>query len=215
MTCTQCFQKIAPSTLEKSCKGEHRQQGEGEGQWEFPRVAEGVWGGGSLPSSGFFWASSPDTAHSPPQADPELSPRWRADPCAFVDVEGARSHGPAGQSLSLEVGSLEGGRGSVLLSCSWCWELGRNLFPKTGPLPSRCVFLVLQSVPLIFQEPCEQLARIRGAATERPVVKAYLPLCPSPICPMVDTCSLLCLFLIAGTGIERFWKLRKMHGSLL
>ena len=29
MTCTQCFQKIAPSTSEKSCKGEHRQEGEG------------------------------------------------------------------------------------------------------------------------------------------------------------------------------------------
>ena len=49
MTCTRCFQKIAPSTLEKSCKGKHRQQGEGEGEWEFSRGAKGVcvcvWGG--------------------------------------------------------------------------------------------------------------------------------------------------------------------------
>ena len=42
MICTQCFRKIAPSTLEKSCKGEHRQQGEGEGEWEFPHGAKGV-----------------------------------------------------------------------------------------------------------------------------------------------------------------------------
>ena len=42
MTCIQCFQKIAPSTLEKSCNGEHRQQGEGEEEWEFPRGAKGV-----------------------------------------------------------------------------------------------------------------------------------------------------------------------------
>ena len=42
MTCTQCFQKIAPSTLEKSCKGEHRQQEGGEGEWEFPHGAKGV-----------------------------------------------------------------------------------------------------------------------------------------------------------------------------
>ena len=34
------------------------------------------------------------------------------------------------------------------------------MFPKTGTLLSRSVFLVLQSVPLIFQEPCWQLASI-------------------------------------------------------
>ena len=42
MTCTQCFQKIASSTLEKSCKGEHRHQGEGEEEWEFSREAKGL-----------------------------------------------------------------------------------------------------------------------------------------------------------------------------
>ena len=50
---------------------------------------------------------------------------------------------------------------------------------------------MLQSAPLIFQEPCEQLARTCGAATERPVVKAYLPPRPSPAFPVVDTCCLL------------------------
>ena len=42
MICTQCFRKIAPSTLEKSYKGEHRQQGEGEREGEFPHGAKGV-----------------------------------------------------------------------------------------------------------------------------------------------------------------------------
>ena len=51
MTCTRCFRKIAASTLEKSCKGEHRQQGEGEGEREFPHGAKGMcvwwwWGWG-------------------------------------------------------------------------------------------------------------------------------------------------------------------------
>ena len=50
---------------------------------------------------------------------------------------------------------------------------------------------MLQSAPLIFQEPCEQLACTCGAATERPVVKAYLPPRPSPAFPVVDTCCLL------------------------
>ena len=53
MTCTRCFQKIAPSTLEKSCNGEQRQQGEGEGEGEFPHGAKGA-GQEALPSSGFF-----------------------------------------------------------------------------------------------------------------------------------------------------------------
>ena len=44
MKYTQCFQKIAPSTLEKSCKGEHRQEGEGEEEWGFPHGAKGVRG---------------------------------------------------------------------------------------------------------------------------------------------------------------------------
>ena len=44
----------------------------GEEEWEFPCGAKGL--GEALPSSGFSWVSSPDTAHSPPQADPGLSP---------------------------------------------------------------------------------------------------------------------------------------------
>ena len=49
MIYTWCFQKIAPSTLEKSCKGEHGQQGGEEGEWEFPCGAKGVCVGLCLP----------------------------------------------------------------------------------------------------------------------------------------------------------------------
>ena len=43
-----------------------------------------------------------------------------------------------------------------------------------------------ESAPLIFQEPCEQVAGIYCAATERPVVKAHLPLQPFPVFPLED-----------------------------
>ena len=79
MTCTRCFQKIAPSALEKSCKGEHRHQGEGEKEWEFPRGAKDLWE--SLPSSGFFWDSSPDTACSATQLTLGLA--HFGDPCSL------------------------------------------------------------------------------------------------------------------------------------
>lgn len=48
---------------------------------------------------------------------------------------------------------------STLLSCSWPVNLAKPLRP---------VLLGLQSTSLVFQEPCEQLASISGAATERP-----------------------------------------------
>ena len=43
-----------------------------------------------------------------------------------------------------------------------------------------------ESVPLVFQEPCEQVAGIYCTAAERPVVQARLPLCPSPVSPLGD-----------------------------
>ena len=52
MTCTRCYRKIAASTVEKSYKGEHRQQGEGEGEWEFPCWAKGVCVAGGF---AFLW----------------------------------------------------------------------------------------------------------------------------------------------------------------
>ena len=70
-------------------------------------------GGCALPSTVFSGAFFPDTAHTPPQADPRLSPLWRLGGahvlCASVDVEGAHSHGPGGRALSLEVAPLEEG----------------------------------------------------------------------------------------------------------
>ena len=152
MTCTQCFQKITPSTLEKSCKGEHRQQGGGEGDWEFSRGAKGacVCVGG-FASSGFSWGSSPDTACSPPQADPGLSPLWRLrEPVFPVYLWTWRE--PVAMALEAELCPHRWGpwrRESALLSCSWPVSpanLGRNLFPESGSFPSRPVSLELQSL---------------------------------------------------------------------
>ena len=149
MTCTQCFRKIAPSTLEKNCNGEHRQQREGEGEGEFPRGAKGV-GREALPSSGFFWASSPYT--QPPQTDPGLSPFWRlGEPMFPVHLRMWRE--TTATALRAELCPWRWGpwrRESALLSCSWPVspaKLDRNLFLESGTFPSRPVSLVLQSLP--------------------------------------------------------------------
>ena len=92
---------------------------------EFPRGAEGV-GWGALPSSGSFWASSPDTARSPPQADPGLSPLWRADPCASALWMWRE---PAVMALQADLCPWRWHpwrRMSALLSCSWCWESSKT-----------------------------------------------------------------------------------------
>ena len=85
-------------------------------------------------------------------------------------------------------------------------KLGRNLFSETKTSPSRpglVLFQVLQSTLLILQVPCDPLASIYGAATERPVVKARLLLRLPPF--YLSRALLHCaLFLIAGTGIEKF-----------
>ena len=70
------------------------------------------------------------TAHSPPQADPGLSPLWRLGepvfPVPSVDVERALSHGPGGRALSPEVGPLEEGvcPPELLMTCesSKAWQ---------------------------------------------------------------------------------------------
>ena len=149
MTCTPCFQKIAPSTLEKNYKGEHRQQGEGEEDWKFPCMAKVVlWG--TLPSSGFSWASFPwHGTLTPLRLTLGLTHfgSWGAYIlCAFVEVERTFSQDPGGWTLSLKVGSLEEGVCSAeLLMTLWIQQrLGRNLFPETETFPSRPVFLVLQ-----------------------------------------------------------------------
>ena len=151
MTCTPYFRKIAPSTLEKNYKGEHRQQGEGEEDWEFPHVAKVVlWG--ALLSSGFSWASFPwHITLTPLRLTLGLTHfgSWGAYIlCAFVEVERTCSQDPGGWTLSLEVGSLEEGVCSPeLLTTLWIQQrLGRNLFPETETFPSRPVFRVLQGL---------------------------------------------------------------------
>ena len=106
MTCTRCFQKIAPSALEKSCKGEHRHQGEGEKEWEFPCGAKGL--GEALTSSGFFWDSSPDTACSATQLTLGLA--HFGDPCSLCICGHGGSPQPRPWRLSsLPWGGVPGG----------------------------------------------------------------------------------------------------------
>ena len=151
MTCTPCFRKIAPRTLERNYKGEHRQQGEGEEDWEFPRVAK-VGLGWALPSSGFSWASFPwHGTLTPLRLTLGLTHfgGWGACIlCAFVEVERTCSHDPEGWTLSLEVVSLEEGICPLeLLMTLWIQQrLGRNLFPEAETFPSRSAFLVLQGL---------------------------------------------------------------------
>ena len=106
-----------------------------------------------------------------------------------MGVEGAHSHNPGGRTLFPEVGSLEEGVCplELLMTCesSKYWQ---ELVSRIWNFSLKACFSgASESEPLIFQEPCEQVASIYGAATECPVVKAYLPLCLSPIFPLVDT----------------------------
>ena len=125
MTCTQYFQKIAPSTLEKSCKGEHRHQGKGEKKWEFPRGAKGVEEtllplGSSEPP--------PLTLHAHPlRLTLGLAHfgGW-GSPCSLCIYGRGGSPDPAGWALSLEVGPLEEGvcPPELLMNCesSKAWQ---------------------------------------------------------------------------------------------
>ena len=138
MACTRCFQKIAPSTLEKSCKGEHRQQGEGEKEWEFPHGAKDV--GGAFSSPGFFWIPLSWLHAHHPQANPGLSPLCRLrEPVFPVHLWTWRE--PTALALEAELCPQRWGpwrRLSALLSCSWAVspaKLGWNFFPETKTFP--------------------------------------------------------------------------------
>ena len=114
-------------------------------------------------------------------------------PCASVDVEGARSHGPGGQALSPEVGPLEEGvcPPELLMTCesSKAWQ---ELVSRIWNFSLKACFSgASESAPLVFQEPCEQVARIYCAAAERPVVQALLPLHPAPFSLWWTRCSSL------------------------
>ena len=117
-------------------------------------------------SSGFFWASSPDTARSPSQADPGLSPLWRLGepmfPVHLYEHGGSRSHSPGSWALSLQVGSLEEGVCplDLLMTCessktwqefvSWDWDFSLKTWSGgfSGALPAVKAHLPLRSSPV-------------------------------------------------------------------
>ena len=99
-----------------------------------------------------------------------------------MDVEGARSHGPGGRALSPEVVSLEEivCPPELLMTCesSKAWQ---ELVSRIWNFSLKACFSgASESAPLVFQEPCEQVASIYCAAAERTVVQARLPLRPAP-----------------------------------
>ena len=130
-------------------------------------------------------------------------------PSASLDVEGAHSHGPGGRALSMEVGSLEEGVCplELFITCesskSWQELVSRiwNFFLKAFFSGSS------ESAPLIFQEPCEQVASIYCAAAECPVVRARLPLRPAPF-PLWWTRCLLCF-----VSHRRHWDQEVLRGQ--
>ena len=220
MTCTWCFWKITPSALEKGCKGEHRQQGGREGEWEFPRGAKGVCMGALLP------LGSPEPPPLTLNAHPLRLTQGLAhfggwgSPCSLCICGRGGSPQPWPWRLSSVPGDgVPGERSLPRLSSSWPVspaKLGRNLFPELGLFPLKAFYSGASgSTLLIFQEPCEQEAGIYCAAAEHPVVQALLPLFPAPF-PFGGHAVIYCAqFLITGTGIKKFWQPRYTNGSLV
>ena len=117
-------------------------------------------------------------------------------------MEGACSHGPGARALSPEVGSLEEGicPPELLMTCESS-KSRQELVSRIWKFSLQACFSgASESAPLIFQEPCEQVAGIYCAATERPVVQAHLPLCPPLFSLWWTRCSLLCFVLY-----HRYW----------
>lgn len=164
MTCTRVAQKIAPSILEKSCKGEHRHQREGE---ESENFHVGLKLCGVFASSGFFWASSPDIAGSLPlQADPRLGPLWRLGEPVFHELcPGCRVPGGGVCPLELFMTCESSKLWQELVSRIWNFSLKA----WSGAFSGASVYTAHPS-----GEPCEQLAIIYGATAERPVVELLL-----------------------------------------
>ena len=95
MTCTRCFQKIAPRALEKSCKGEQQAARCGGGSGS--RSPCGWWWEWALPSSGVSWSPQPSGRA---RAEPTLK---AGDPVCVLGAcgrGGARSQGPGCRALS-------------------------------------------------------------------------------------------------------------------
>ena len=116
------------------------------GSWEKGRKSENFHVGlkvcGGFASSGFLWASSPDSARSPPQSDPRLSPLWRLGEPVFP-VHLCTWREPAAKALKTKLCPWRWGpwtRESAPMRCSWPVspaKLGRNLFSETKTSHSR------------------------------------------------------------------------------
>ena len=153
MTCIQCFQKIAPSALEKSCKGEHRRQREGRKSENF-HVGLKVWGRICLP----LGSPKPPrlTLHTHPlRLTPGLAHFgvWRS-------VYSLRIHGcggspqprPCRPSSVSEVGSLEEGvcPPELLMTCESS-KSRQELVSRIWKFSLKACFSgASESAPLIF-----------------------------------------------------------------
>ena len=124
-------------------------------------------------------------------------------------MEGAHNHGPGGQALSPEVGSLEEGvcPPELLVTCesSKSWQ---ELVSRIWNFSLKACFSgASESAPLIFQETCEQVANIYCAAAEHPVVQARLPFRPAPF-PLWWTRCLVCF-----VSHHRHWDQEVLRGQ--
>ena len=208
MTCIQCFQKIAPSTLEKSCIGEHRHQREGRKSENF-HVELKVWRRLCL------LLGSPEppplTLHTHPlRLTPGLAhfAVW-GSPCSLCICGrgGSPQPRPWRPSSVLEMGSLEEGvyPPELLMTCesSKAWQ---ELVSRIWNFSLKACFSGdSESAPLIFQEPCEQVASIYCRSRRAPRSAGSSPTPPRPLSPLVDTLffTMLCFSSQAlGSGSE-------------
>ena len=191
-----------------------------EEEWEFPCGAKGL--GKALPSSGFSWASSPDTARSPPQADPGLSPVWRlGEPVFPVHLWTWRE--PAAMALEAELCPWRWGPWrsvSALLSCSWpvspVQSLAGTCFLRLKLLPQGLFLWCFRVCTAHLSGALQAVSQHLWGSQRAPCSEGSSPTPPLPCFPFGEHAALHCaLFLIAGTGIRKWRDLRKMHGSLL
>ena len=180
MICTQCFQNIAPRALENSYKGEHRRQGEREGQWEFPCGAKGL-------EEALFPLGSSETPLLTLHAQPlRLTPGLAhfGGPCSLcICGRGGSPQPRPWRPSSVPWGGVpgEGSLSSWAAHDLWVQQsLAGTCFQNLNFCLKACLSDASESALLIFQEPCEQVASIYCAAAEHPAGQACLPLRPAP-----------------------------------
>lgn len=159
MTCTRCFQKIAPHALEKSCESEQQAARRRGGRGS--RSPCGWWWEWALPSPGLSWSPLPRTLHARPRpsggawAEPTLE---AGDPVCVLGAcgrGGALSQGPGCRALSPR--GCPWRSSAALLGCSCAVspaELGRHVCPETGPLSLKaCCSGASGSASFCLQDP--------------------------------------------------------------